>query len=306
MSDAYAVQTLGLSKRYGSRTVLDGVTMAVRSGSLFGLLGPNGAGKSTLVKILVGLVHPTAGAARVLGEPPFRPDVRRHIGYLPELFRYPPWLTARDVLAHHALLAGITPHDDDLEELLARVGLPRHIGTKVGAFSKGMQQRLGWAVALVGRPRLLFLDEPTSALDPLGRHDLMALLRDLSGEGVTVLLNSHLLADVQDLCDTVGLLHQGRLLRLGDMTTVLADGGPRFRLRTGPLTPEARLALQNWAWEEWSPESGGPGLIVGVPWTELPAVHRALVTHGVDVYLAEPVAPSLDEWFVTQIRGARP
>jgi ABC-2 type transport system ATP-binding protein len=306
VNDAYAVQTVGLSKRYGSRTVLDGVTMAVRSGSLFGLLGPNGAGKSTLVKILVGLVHPSAGAARILGEPPSRPAVRRHIGYLPELFRYPPWLTARDVLAHHALLAGVAPRDDDLEQLLARVGLPRHMGTKVGAFSKGMQQRLGWAVALVGRPRLLFLDEPTSALDPLGRHDLMGLLRELSADGVTVLLNSHLLADVQDLCDTVGLLHQGRLLRLGDLTTVLSDGGSRFRLRTGPITSEARLALRGWTWAEWPAESGGPGLVVDVPWEQLPLVHRALVTHGVDVFLAEPVAPSLDEWFVTQIRGNHP
>ena len=297
-----AIQTLALSKRYGSRIALDRVTLAVRSGSLFGLLGPNGAGKSTLVKVLLGLARPTEGGARLLGRPHTEVAVRRRIGYLPELFRYPPWLSAQEVLTAHALLAGAASDDDRLEALLAQVGLEGQGAAKVAAFSKGMQKRLGWAVALVGRPDLLFLDEPTSALDPLGRHDLMELLRRLNQDGVTVLLNSHLLTDVQGLCDTVGLLHHGRLLRTGSVASVIRSSRSEFRLTTGELTPAVREALDPFDWEEVPPEHGGPGIRVAVDWALLPSVHRVLAANRIDVYLSEPVGQTLDAWFLDVVR----
>ncbi len=168
----------GLRKRYGRRTAVDGVSLEVGRGEVVGLLGPNGAGKTTVIKMLLGLVRPDAGEVMLLGRPGTDPQARAAVGYLPELFRYQPWLTAAEVIDLHVRLSGADVSAADRRAVLAQVGLGARTGDRAGTFSKGMQQRLGLAVALVARPELVILDEPTSALDPVGRvevRDLIAL-----------------------------------------------------------------------------------------------------------------------------------
>ena len=167
-----AIWCSGLRKRYATRAAVDGISLSVHRGEVVGLLGPNGAGKTTLIKMLLGLVRPDAGEGLLLGRPIADPSARARVGYLPELFRYQPWLTAAEVLALHVRLSGTDVPAAEQHERLALVGLAERAGDRVGGFSKGMQQRLGLAVALVARPELVVLDEPTSALDPVGRVDV--------------------------------------------------------------------------------------------------------------------------------------
>ncbi|HEX2179142.1 MAG TPA: ABC transporter ATP-binding protein, partial [Actinomycetota bacterium] len=173
--------------------------MTVPRGEIFGFLGPNGAGKTTAVKLLVGLAPPTAGRAWVLGNPAGDVATRRRIGYLPELFRYQPWMTAYEVLHLHCQLADLPSggREAEIEHALVTVGLADRAHDRVGTFSKGMQQRLGLGVALIGKPELVFLDEPTSALDPVGRKEVRDIILELKGRGATVFLNSHLLSEVE-------------------------------------------------------------------------------------------------------------
>jgi ABC-2 type transport system ATP-binding protein len=204
-----------LSKRYGGTVALGGVDLDVRAGELVGLLGPNGAGKSTLVKIACGLVRQSGGAAEVAGKPAGSADARAAIGYLAELFRFPEWLRADELLSLHQRLAGSSGGVDERRELLELVQLAEASETRVGAMSKGMQQRLGIAQALIGNPRLLMLDEPTSALDPVGRRIVRDLLVELKRRGVAVLLNSHLLSEVELVCDRVVILSKGLVVAAG-------------------------------------------------------------------------------------------
>lgn len=310
MSTASAVHTLSLSKHYGARVAVHDVSVTVRTGEIFGLLGPNGAGKSSFVKMLVGLIRPTAGQARLLGQPLDDPAVREQLGYLPELFRYPAWLSPYEVLNYHrALLKRPAWGRAASDALLDRVGLLGRGAHRIGSFSKGMQQRLGLAVALVGEPRLLFLDEPTSALDPLGRHQVHALLQALRAEGVTVFLNSHLLADMETFCDRVALLNQGELLHVGAVSAAMRSE-PRFHIGVDALPPAARTALGPWLVpDSVIPTVTGLRITVGVDRPDLPAVHRMLVEHGVAVYEVEPVTTHLEEWFrgmVASDRSATP
>ena len=186
-----AIETVGLAKRYGTTDALAGLTMTVTRGRVFGFLGPNGAGKTTAVKLLLGLARPTGGTGRLLGAPLGDRLIRRQVGYLPELFRYQAWLTARDVLALHADLAGLPRASwaSEITTALETTGLAERADDRVGTFSKGMQQRLGIGVALLGRPDVVFLDEPTSALDPIGRGDVRTIIRALRDRGATVFLN---------------------------------------------------------------------------------------------------------------------
>jgi ABC-2 type transport system ATP-binding protein len=213
MPSALAVR--GLVKRYGRIEALGGVDLAVEPGELVGLLGPNGAGKSTLVKIACGLVRATSGSAEICGAPARSPAARRPLGYLAELFRFPGWHSADEVLRLHQRLAGSSGGAAERAELLALVELSHARDRKVEAMSKGMQQRLGIAQALVGEPSLLLLDEPTSALDPVGRRTVRTLLESLSGRGIAVLLNSHLLSEVELVCDRVVILLDGRVVAAG-------------------------------------------------------------------------------------------
>jgi ABC-2 type transport system ATP-binding protein len=210
-----ALAVRGLEKHYGRTRALRGVDLEVEDGELFGLLGPNGAGKSTLVKIACGLVRPTQGTAEIAGAAAGSLRARASLGYLAELFRFPGWASADEVLTLHQRLARSRGGTAERTELLELVGLSHARTMRVEAMSKGMQQRLGIAQALVGAPPLLLLDEPTSALDPAGRRDVRALLEELRRRGVAVLLNSHLLSEVELVCDRVAILDDGVVVAAG-------------------------------------------------------------------------------------------
>jgi ABC-2 type transport system ATP-binding protein len=212
---ASALAVHGLRKRYGAVEALRGVDLEVGEGQLVGLLGPNGAGKSTLVKILVGLVRASEGKAEVGGARAGSGAARASLGYLAELFRFPGWYTADEVLELHQHLAGSTGGAAERRRLLELVVLDEAADRRVDGMSKGMQQRLGIAQALVGEPRVLLLDEPTSALDPVGRRIVRDLLEGLRDRGTSVLLNSHLLSEVELVCDHVAILRGGEVVAAG-------------------------------------------------------------------------------------------
>ena len=212
---APALSARDVEKRYGDTEALRGVSIEVGEAELIGLLGPNGAGKSTLTKIACGLVRPTAGEVDVGGHPAGSEPARAALGYLAELFRFPGWMTADELLRLHQRLARSEGEAPERGELLELVGLADSARTRVEAMSKGMQQRLGIAQALVGEPRVLLLDEPTSALDPVGRRIVRELLAELSERGVSVLLNSHLLSEVELVCHRVTIIDQGQVVAEG-------------------------------------------------------------------------------------------
>ena len=227
-----AIELDGIVKTYGRTTALDGLSLQVGRGELVGLLGPNGAGKTTAVKLLLGLARPSRGSGRVLGAPLGDRAARERIGYLPELFRYQPFLRAREVLRLHTELARVPPprRASAIDETLALVGLADRADDRVGGFSKGMQQRLGLGVALLGDPELILLDEPTSALDPIGRTDVRGIVRAARDRGATVILNSHLLTEVERVCDRIVILHQGRAIASGALDDIVAGEGVRIRV----------------------------------------------------------------------------
>jgi ABC-2 type transport system ATP-binding protein len=224
---AAVVSVDGLRKRYRRRDpwAVDGVTFAVEPGQAFGLLGPNGAGKSTVVKIIAGLLRPGEGKVELFGSDPGNPVARKDLGFSPEDPDFPKFLRATEVLDYFASLLGL---DEDerkrrIPETLAFAGLDKE-RRQIRQYSKGMKQRLGIAQAILGRPKLLILDEPTADLDPLGRRDVRALIDQLKASGVAVLLNSHLLSEVELVCDTVAILAKGRVLKEGTMAEVVPEG----------------------------------------------------------------------------------
>jgi ABC-2 type transport system ATP-binding protein len=223
----------GLEKRYGRVEALKGVDLEVEEGELVGLLGPNGAGKSTLVKIACGLVRPTGGRAEILGTAAGSAEARRVLGYLAEMFRFPGWYSADEVLGLHQRLAGSRGGAEERGRLLELVALSAARDRRVETMSKGMQQRLGLAQALVGDPRLLLLDEPTSALDPVGRRTVRILLEELRGSGVAVLLNSHLLSEVELVCDRVAILLAGEVVAAGSPAQLAAPRGVEVETEEG-------------------------------------------------------------------------
>ena len=231
MAAALAVQ--GLAKRYGRIEALRGVDLEVAEGELVGLLGPNGAGKSTLVKIACGLVRPTRGRAEVCGARAGSQAARGAIGYLAELFRFPGWTSAGELLELHQRLSGSAGGAAERSELLQLVGLADARDRRVEEMSKGMQQRLGIAQALVGSPRLLLLDEPTSALDPVGRRTVRGLLEELRRRGVAVLLNSHLLSEVELVCDRVTILLDGDVVAAGAPADLARERGVEVETGSG-------------------------------------------------------------------------
>src|SRR5436190_7672438 len=230
---AAALAVRGLEKHYGSVAALKGVDLEVEEGELVGLLGPNGAGKSTLVKIAVGLVRPSGGTAEVAGTRAGSRTARAALGYLAELFRFPGWYSADEVLELHQRLAGSRGGEAERRRLLELVALADASDRRVDGMSKGMQQRLGVAQALVGEPRILLLDEPTSALDPVGRRTVRLLLEQLRGRGVSVLLNSHLLSEIELVCDRVAILLGGELVAAGSPAELSRPRGVELETDTG-------------------------------------------------------------------------
>jgi ABC-2 type transport system ATP-binding protein len=274
-----ALSVSGLEKAYGAVRALVGVDLEVGEGELMGLLGPNGAGKSTLVKIACGLVTPTSGRADVCGEPAGSQAAHRSLGYLAELFRFPDWCTGHELLELHQRLAGSEGGAAERAELLELVALTDAGGRRIGTMSKGMQQRLGIAQALIGSPKLLLLDEPTSALDPAGRRTVRALLEELRGRGVAVLLNSHLLSEVELVCDHVAIIDHGALVAAGTPAELSHAGGVEVETASGPrVFTEARRE-------------------------DAPRIVRDLVAAGEQVYGVRVLSSTLEDAYLEAVGG---
>jgi ABC-2 type transport system ATP-binding protein len=203
---------------------LQHLNLEIAPGEIYGLLGPNGSGKSTTLKIILGLIHPTRGSVRVFGRDNSTVAVRRDIGFLPENAYFHKFLTGTETLRFHARLSGLEPRErkSRIAELLETVGLTRAADVRLSTYSKGMLQRIGLAQALIHRPKILVLDEPTAAVDPAGSRDIQNLIASLKKTGTTILLSSHLLTQVQEVCDRVGILHRGKLIREGRLEDLLA------------------------------------------------------------------------------------
>ena len=220
----------GFFRRTGGQTALAGLDIAIPRGTAFGLIGLNGAGKTTFIKTLLGVVRPTSGVVRVLGGEPEDPRVRARIGYLPERLFLTNAFTPRQFLASVARMKGLRDDEGARRSLIDRVGLGGDANRKIGGFSKGMRQRLGLAAALLGEPDLLVLDEPTDGVDPLGRAEIRKLLAEERARGATLFLNSHLLSETERVCDRIGILAGGRLVREGALTE-LCGSETAFRAR---------------------------------------------------------------------------
>jgi ABC-2 type transport system ATP-binding protein len=231
-----AIHTVALSKRFGDTLAVNSLSMTVERGEVFGFLGPNGAGKTTVVKLLLGLARPTGGEALVLGAPLGDRETRRQIGYLPELFRFQALLSAHEVLRLHCRLLALPREawDEEISRALQTVGLFERRDDRIGTFSKGMQQRLGLGVALLGQPQLVVLDEPTSALDPVGRHDVRDVIRGLRDRGSTVFLNTHLLEEAEHVCDRVAVIDKGTAIASGRLDQLLGREN-RVRIKVNGL-----------------------------------------------------------------------
>lgn len=228
--------------RRPKKVAVDGVSLSIMPGEVFGLLGPNGSGKSTTIKMLLGLLNPTAGHVKLFGLDPASPAAKARIGYLPELTHFHPYLTLRETLHYYAGLFNLPANvrNERTAQLLEEMGIAAAADRPVGEFSKGMSQRVGLAQALLNDPDLVILDEPTSGLDPLGRHDVKKMIRRLAARGKTVLLSSHLLAEVEDVCDRVAILSEGRICSEGRLSELLEKRN-QTQL-TLDSVPEATLA----------------------------------------------------------------
>lgn len=295
----------GVRKRYGRRPALDGVGLEVGRGEVLGLLGPNGAGKTSLIKVLLGLVRADAGEIMLLGRPVGDPRSRRKVGYLAELFRFQPWLTAEEVLVLHARLARIDWPAARRLASLAEVGLAERARDRVGGFSKGMQQRLGLAVALIGDPDLVILDEPTSALDPLGRADVRNLVVRLRERGTAVVLNSHLIGEVERVCDRVVILNRGRVVTSGTLAELL--GRRHVTLHLDAVSPAAldRLARTGTVTREGHRYvvDLGTDADPSTPDGAVPDLVGDLVALGVRVHAVEPRRITLEDKLLDLLRG---
>jgi ABC-2 type transport system ATP-binding protein len=280
MSDdarAPALEITGVGKRYGQIVALKGVDLTVGRGELVGLLGPNGAGKSTLVKIACGLVRASSGTATVCGAAAGSRPARASLGYLAELFRFPGWCTADEVLTLHQRLAESDGGAAERAELLELVGLAQAATRRVDAMSKGMQQRLGIAQALIGSPELLLLDEPTSALDPAGRRAVRTLLEELRSRGIAVLLNSHLLSEIELVCDRVVILSRGE---------VAAAGRPRELTHAGGIEIETADGIKRF------PDAGRE---------DAPEIVASLVHDGARVYEVRILRSTLEDAYLEAV-----
>ena len=292
--DDLVLETTNLTKRYGDRLAVDSVTMTVRQGEVYGFLGPNGAGKTTTLRMSLGLVHPTSGSARVLGRPAGDPAAIARVGALIEGPGFYPYLSGRANLRVMARYRGLP--DTAADAALERVDLTDRGGDRFKAYSLGMKQRLGVAAALMGDPDLIVLDEPTNGLDPGGMADMRSLIVDLARGGQTVLLSSHLLAEVEEICDRVGVISRGRLLE--ESTVADLRGGRRLRVVATPLDRALAVGMR---FTE-NAELSGDAVLLDVPDDRTPEVVRALVGDGLDVHEAVVTERTLEEVFFEMTR----
>ena len=288
------LETLNLTKRYGDRLAVDSVSMTVRKGEVYGFLGPNGAGKTTTLRMCLGLVHPNSGSATVLGRPAGDAETIASVGALIEGPGFYPYLSGRANLQVMARYRGLP--DTVVDGALERVELTDRGRDKFKAYSLGMKQRLGVAAALMGDPELIVLDEPTNGLDPGGMADMRALIVDLARSGQTVLLSSHLLAEVEEICDRVGVISRGRLLE--ESTVAELRGGRHLRVVATPLDRALAVGMR---FTEKA-ELDGDAVLLDVPDERTPDVVRALVGDGLDVREAVVTERTLEEVFFAMTR----
>lgn len=299
-----AIQTQHLRKVFRGRPAVEDLSLEVAQGEVFGFLGPNGAGKSTTVKMLLGLTHPTSGSAQILGQPLDSLGIKRQMGFLPELFRFHDWMTGKEFLRFHGQLYGMESADlkRRIPEVLQLVGLAGREQERIKGYSKGMQQRIGLAQAILNRPRLVFLDEPTSALDPIGRREVREIIGHLKEQGTTVFLNSHLLSEVELTCDRVAIVNKGQVVKSGTLDELL---NPKLEadLRVDKVTPALQSALSAIA---RITEQNGERLTLELPAEDaLPAVAEAVIRAGGKLYALTPRRESLEDLFVTLVeKGA--
>jgi ABC-type multidrug transport system ATPase subunit len=289
------VKTVGLTKRYGHHVAVDGLNLTVHAGEVLGFLGPNGAGKSTTLRMLLGLVRPTAGRATVLGVPPCTAGALARVGAMVETPAFYPYLSGRDNLRVLAGYAGVgaATIEATVERGLHEVGLTTRAGDKVNGYSAGMRQRLGVAAALLKDPQLLILDEPTSGLDPHGTVEMRALIRRVAEQGRTVLLASHILAEVEQVCDRAAVIHRGRLIAEGTVAELRGQAG--LLVRAEPVE-QARTLVQRASVGDVTVDDGA--LRVAVDPARAPEVNRVLVGAGLAVYEIRPVERSLEDVFL--------
>ncbi|HEX6326141.1 MAG TPA: ATP-binding cassette domain-containing protein [Jiangellaceae bacterium] len=293
------VVTDRLTKKYGDHVVVDDVSLTVRRGEVYGFLGPNGAGKTTTLRMLLGLVRPTRGTATILGARPGHPAAVARTGALVEGPGFFPYLSGRDNLRVMARYQGVT--DAAVQSALERVELAGRGGDAFRSYSLGMKQRLGVASALLGDPELLVLDEPTNGLDPAGMADMRRLIVELAQQGQTVLLSSHLLGEVQEICDRVGVISGGRLL--AESTVAELRGASTVLVRADPIDRTLAAAMQVAGADAVRLQDGGVHLDLGAG--RVPALARELVAAGVDIHEIRSSERSLEDVFFEMTAGER-
>jgi ABC-2 type transport system ATP-binding protein len=291
-----ALEACGLRKDFARKTAVRDLSLSVPRGEVFGFLGPNGAGKTTSMKMLLGLVRPTAGSGRVLGRPLGDRAARARIGFLPEHFRFHEWLAGRELLRFHGRLLGVPPRvlEPRIETLLRRVELRDAADRRLNEYSKGMCQRIGLAQALLGEPDLVFLDEPTSGLDPLGRLLVRDIIRDLKARGTTVFLNSHLLGEVEVTCDRVVFVKDGRVVR--ELLLAVGDADLDVELRLDRTTPAILAGLSRFG-QGVHEDDGLVRLRVDAE-ARLPEISRFVAGEGAGLYRLAARRRSLEAVFL--------
>ena len=294
--DQAAIRATGLHKSFGDNHAVRGIDLNVRRGEVFGFLGPNGAGKSTVVKIVLGLVKASAGDVTVLGNPAGTLAARRQIGFLPETFRFHEWMHASEFLEFHGRLAGLARETRRRRagEMLDLVGLAHRRRDRLATFSKGMLQRVGLAQALLAEPPLVVLDEPTSALDPIGRRDVRDIIRDLRAAGTTVFLNSHLLSEVEQVCDRVAIINRGQIVAAGELRELLAAREVELRLGEGADVALRAAGLTPLAQDP----ANGRFTLTARDDDDIARITADLASMGVAVYEVHVRSDSLEDLFV--------
>jgi ABC-2 type transport system ATP-binding protein len=300
---ANAIETRELRKVFGDNVAVKGLTLLVQQGEVFGFLGPNGAGKTTSIKMLLGLIAPTAGGATLLGEPLGNREARARMGFLPEHFRFHDWLSADEFLTLHGQLYGMAPARlrQRINELLELVGLDSFRRKQLRTFSKGMLQRIGLAQALLNEPSLVFLDEPTSGLDPVGRRLVRDIIHGLRSQGTCVFLNSHLMSEIEVTCDRVAFIRRGEVVRVTELKSLesLDALATSVTIRAGGLTPAMLDGLGQWGTDI---RADGDRVTLAVnSEAALPEITRYLVAQGADVYAITPQRLSLEDLFIQTV-----
>jgi len=294
--------TNNLTKYYGPNRACGQICLSIGEGQVFGLLGPNGAGKSTLVKMLLGLVHPSSGQATIMGKPVRDKNVKKHIGYLPELFRLYEWLRAEELLRFNSRLYEI-PISEEKQAIscaLELVGLKGREREKIQAYSKGMQQRLALAAAILHKPRLLFLDEPTSALDPIGRREIRDIINDLHRTGTTIFLNSHLLGEVEMTCSHLGFIKKGKLIASGRMED-FQPSQEEIEITADNIDP---ALLSNWEARGMLITCENDKMLLRTEGRDaIPGLVEEMVSHGARVYRVSSHRRGLEDVFMDLIEG---